>query len=202
VSGLLILEVALFGTAALWLLAVIPAMVITILKGQTRKLGWGFLTAGFTWFAAALTLAPSDSRWAKRHYTEEERARAKLPFREQRSRKTFLTWNVCAIVLIAGLGFFAARPAPFLGVDGAAIGNDMPHRGGGVFFEFWPELGPCAKTGPGKWGCSLYDTEGSGGTVFYEVKVHRLGCWTAKPTQSPQYGYGRLSGCLSVFDYL
>lgn len=110
-------------------------------------------------------------------------------------RRTFLIWDAAVIVLIAGLGFFAARPAPLLGVDGDVIGNAVPHRGGGVFFELWPELGPCEKAGPGRWGCSLYDTEGSGGTFGYEVEVDRRGCWSAMPTRGP--GYGRLSGCLS-----
>ncbi len=201
-SALLIVEIALLGTAALWLLTVIPAMVVTAVKGQTRKLGWGFLTAGITWFAGALALAPPDSGWAERRYTDEQRARAKLPFHEQRSRRTFLIWDAAAIALIACLGFFAARPAPFLGPNGAAIGSSVPHRGGGVFFELWPELGPCEKAGPGRWGCSLYDTGGSGGTIVYEVKVGRLGCWTARPTRSPQSEYGRLSGCLSIFDYM
>jgi len=64
------------------------------------------------------------------------------------------------------------------------------------------ELGPCEKASPRRWICSPYDTEGSGNTVVYEVKVHGLGCWTAKPTRWPRYGYGRLSDCLSIFDYL
>jgi hypothetical protein len=199
-SALLVLEVVLLGSAALWLLSLAPAAVVTALKGENRKLGWGFLTAGVTWFSAALTLAAPDSRWARRFYDEDQRARAGLPFGRQHSRRAFLIWNACAIALIAILGFAAARPAPFVGVNGAALGSSLPNRGGGVFFQLWPELGPCEKAAAHKWDCALYDTEGSGGTVGYEVTVHRLGCWTAKPTS--RGGYGRLSGCISVFNYL
>jgi hypothetical protein len=52
------IELIIFGTALVWLSALFPALVVTLAKGQWRLFGWGLLTAGITWFAGALLLAP------------------------------------------------------------------------------------------------------------------------------------------------
>ncbi len=97
-------------------------------------------------------------------------------------------------------GLFAARPAPILGVDGAALGSSIPHRGGGLL-AINPPMGPCRESATG-WNCSLYDSEGSGGTVEYRVRTHGRGCWTAEPVRPAAWDWGKLSGCLTIFDYL
>lgn len=199
-STALIIEVVVFGAIIVWLLALIPAAAITMLKGQWRFFGWGWLTAGFLWFAAALSLAPPTSRWAQRLYDAGQRDRAKRPFGAQRSSLTFGVWAGSAVAMIALLGLFAARPSPILGVNGTALGNSLPDRGGGAFFSLWPPLGPCQRRGAHVWDCALYDQEGSGGTVNYRVKIHGLGCWTATPTQAG--GRGKLSGCLTILNFL
>lgn len=195
----LAIEIVVFGTAIVWLLAFIPAAVITALKSQWRLLGWGCLTAGFLWFAGALSLAPPASPWAQRFYDGELRARAGHPFRTQRSPRTFAVWAGIAMALIAVLGFLAARPSPILGVKGAVLGNSLPHRGGDSFFSLWPPLGPCEQRSRHVWSCSVYDDEGSGGTIDYQVKVHGLGCWIAKPTE--RGGRGNFSSCITILDY-
>jgi len=145
-------------------------------------------------------MAPPGSWWARRFYTDEQRARAGRPFRAQRSPAIFALWTGALVTAIAVFGFVAARPAPLLGVDEAAVGKALPHRGGGLFFELWPPLGPCQPLGPGRWGCSIYDQEGSGGTVSYRVEVDDLGCWTAVPTEGG--GRGEFASCLRIFQYL
>jgi len=196
----LLIGIFVLGTAAVWLLALLPAAGITALKGRWDLFAWGFLTAGILWFAGALSLAPADSRWARRSYDDDLLARAKQPFRAQRPSRTFAAWATVLVALITAIGSFAMRPSPLLGVSGTAIGNSVPGRGGGLVFEVWPHLGPCQQRGPDSWRCMVYDNEGSGGTVEYRVDVRGLGCWTAKPTRRSEEG--DLAGCLTLFDYL
>lgn len=191
-------EIVLLGAGIVWLAALIPAGIATAAKGNGRLLGWGCLTLGILWIGGALSLAPAESGWDRRFYGPEQRRRAGLPFSAQRSRRTFAAWALCAVTLVMAAGLFAARPAPILGVDVGALGASLPHRGGDLL-GFNPPLGPCQESATG-WTCSVYDSEGSGGTVEYRVHTHGRGCWTAIPA-GPQ-GWGKLSGCLTIFDYL
>jgi hypothetical protein len=201
VSALLfVIEVVVLGTCLAWLLGLAPAAVLTILKGQWRRFAFGWLTAGFLWFASALSLAPPNSRWAQRFYGPAQLARANQPFRSQRSPWTLLLWTAASAILVVVLGLFVMRPAPLFGVNGKALGNSVPGRGGGMVFEVWPHLGPCHRHGAHSWDCDLYDDEGSGGTLIYRVQVDGVGCWRAWPTTKG--GDGRYSGCLTVLDYL
>jgi hypothetical protein len=196
---LFLIELVVLGSCTVWLLALAPAAALTVLKGQWRSFVFGFLTAGFLWFASALSLAPPDSRWARRFYGPAQLARAKRPFRDQRSPLTLLLWTAASGILIVALGFVILRPAPIVGVNGKALGNSVPGRGGGIVFEVWPHLGPCQRHGAHSWDCTVYDDEGSGGTLIYRVQVDRLGCWKAWPTE--RGGVDRYAGCLTAFDY-
>jgi hypothetical protein len=191
-------EIVLLGAGIVWLLALIPAGVTTAAKGNGRLLGWGCLTFGILWIGGALSLAPADSGWARRFYDSDQLRRARLPFSAQRSRRTYAAWALCAVTSVLVVGLFAARPAPILGVNGSALGASLPHRGGDVL-SIDPSLGPCQRSGTG-WTCSLYDREGSGGTLEYRVQMHGRGCWTAVPTRFG--GWGKLSGCMTIFAYL
>lgn len=94
-----LIEILLAGTVAVWLLGLLPALVVTARRGNSRLLGWGFLTFGLTWFAGALG---------------------------RRSRRVLGLWLFVGVVSVVLLGAFIARPAPILGVDGTALENSMP----------------------------------------------------------------------------
>jgi hypothetical protein len=187
----LAIEVPVLGAIALWLLALIPAAVVTILKDRFLLFVCGFLTLGIPWIVGAISLAPPDSGWARRHYGEERLARAADPIRHRRSRRTVLLWIGGVLTSVAVLGFAAARPTPILGVSGRALQNSM---GGGS-----PPRS-CQLRADQIWRCEVYDAQYSG-TVDYRAAVNRLGCWTAIRVGGAGEGSQRLlSGCITIFD--
>ncbi|HEX5714087.1 MAG TPA: hypothetical protein VFX85_12305 [Solirubrobacterales bacterium] len=59
------LEVIAHGVFWLWLLALLPVAVISVLKDRLLMFAGGWLTLGITWFIAALWRADDGtSRWA------------------------------------------------------------------------------------------------------------------------------------------
>ncbi len=126
----LALEVPVFGIALLWLLALIPAAVVTLLKDRFLYFLCGWITFGIVWFVGAFALAAPDSWWARTFYGEERLARATDPIRYRRSRQTVVLSLGGVFALVVMLGLFAARPAPVLGVSGVALQRSV----GGISF--------------------------------------------------------------------
>ena len=192
----LIPEVLLNGVFWAWLLGLVPAAVVSVLKGRLLLFAAGFLTFGITWFIAAIPLADADSEWARRLYGEERLARAADPIRHRRpAHTTALLLGGCATLVLA-IGLLAARPTPVTGVDGRSLQYSVGGGNLGVFAD------PCRPGDSGDWNCSAYDDAVSG-MVPYDVKVGRLGCWTAVRTGRAGEGAPRrLSGCLTVWDQI
>lgn len=101
------LEVALYGTALLWLLLLFPAMVATAYKGRWLYFWVGWLTLGATWIIGA----------------------AEDPVRRLRSSGRLLALVAAVLAAIVVLGLFAARPAPLLGLSGGALQASVGGRG-------------------------------------------------------------------------
>jgi hypothetical protein len=195
----LIFEALIYGAIVLWLLAVIPAAVITVLKGRWSYFFCGWLTFGIVWIIGATALAPADSSWAKWFYDEEKLARAQDPVRHPRSKRSaaYAAAGVLALVLVVGL--FAARPTPILGVEGSSLERSV---GGGIGGIPAFELGPCRHLAGNRWMCSHWDDQVSG-QVSYLVRVDNLGCWQATRVGPPGEGSPKYrSDCVTVFDYL
>ena len=96
--------VALYGTGLVYLLALVPAAVICLRKGQFAILFAGCLTLGLVWIIGA---------------TAGE------------SRRTLGIVALVALGAAIVLGVFGARPAPVLGVNGEALESSI---GNGSFF--------------------------------------------------------------------
>jgi hypothetical protein len=100
------------------------------------------------------------------------------------------------VLLFTALGFFMMRPAPVLGIDGAALQSSVGN-GGSLF-----DSGPCRKVDDGAWRCERWDRQFSG-QISYRVEVDGEGCWDANRVGPPGEGSDKhLSGCLWIFDYL
>jgi len=117
----LIVEAPLFGVTLLWVSALLPAAVVTLLKRRWLLFGVGWISLGCGWLIGAALLAPPDSPWARWFYGE------------RRMR----------------LGTFGARPAPVLGVSGAALQRSVSDSP----LENPAALGPCRRLAPGEWRC-------------------------------------------------
>jgi hypothetical protein len=186
-------QALLFGIVGLWLLALVPAAIVTALKGEWLMFAAGWLTLGLVWFIAAASLAPPDSWWAKNLYGEGKLMRAADPIRHPRPRSTEVIGITGFVVSIIVLGFFAARPAPLLGVDGETLQTSV---GGNLF-----PVQPCEKVTDDTWQCAKYDDQFSG-TVGYRVDVHGLGCWSGTRVTGAGEGSSKhLTGCITILDY-
>jgi hypothetical protein len=190
------LQILLFGTVALWLLAALPAAAVTALKEQWLLFITGFFTLGMVWFVGAASLAEPGSWWAARFYDERKLARAVDRERHPGSPRTTAAVIGSIVLTIAVLGLFAAYPSPIVGVDGKAL----EHSVGGA--SVGGSLEPCRKETQGTWSCSRWDRGGSN-TVDYRVTVDGLGCWTARRVgQSAEGSDKRLSGCITIRDHI
>lgn len=187
----LALEVPLFGVVCLWLLVLVPAAVVTVLKRHWSLFFVGWLTLGVTWLVGAVILAPLDSPWAEWFYDEKRRARAAEPLRHPRPMPAVALSAVAALIAIAVVGLLAARPTSVLGVDGTALGNSVDD---GVLVG----SGDCTRLRDDTWRCTTWNT--SGGGTPYRVEVDRFGCWTASRIGSR--GERRSAGCVTIVDFL
>lgn len=195
-SWRLISEALLYGVFWIWLLGLIPAAVVSVLKGRLLLFAAGFITFGITWFIGAIPLADSSSEWARRFYGEKRMARAADPIRNPRPAGTTALWLSGSAALVLVVGLFAARPAPIVGVDGEALQYSV----GSSNLDFSSE--PCQPGDGGIWTCRAYDDDASG-TVLYEVKVGDLGCWQAARAEWPGAGAPKpLTGCLTFWDQI
>lgn len=192
----LIPEVLLYGAFWLWLLGLIPAAVVCLLKGRLLLFAAGFLTFGITWFLGAMPLADTDSAWAQRFYGEKRLARAADPIHHPRPIRIAALWVCGTAALVFAVGLLAARPTPVTGVDGKALQYSV--SGGNLGFS----VEPCGHGDGGSWSCSVYD-DGFSGAVPYDVRVGGLGCWTAiRAGRAGEGASKRLSGCLTVWDQI
>lgn len=194
-SATLPVEVLFNGAFLLYPLALLPAAVVTLLKGRLSLFFTGFLTFGLTWLIGALMLADQESDWARWFYGEEKLARASDPVRYPRPARTTVLIISGVVALLLAVGLLASRPAPVIGVHGKALQYSV---GGGNLGSSMP---PCRPAGDGVWSCQRYD-DGFSGTVSYEVKVDGLGCWRgvrvgATPGEGAEK---RPSGCITVWD--
>jgi hypothetical protein len=160
--------------ALFWAIGVVPAGVITAIRGQWLLFWCGWLTLGILWFIGALAPDPD--------------ARSRDP-----------RWVLAGPVIVGAivvLGVFGARPAPVIGVEGEALQASV----GGSLLGLVPDS--CV-TAPGDaWRCFHYDA-GSSSNVTYEVAADWKGCWHAvlkgRPTEdNPK----RRSGCVTLVNYL
>lgn len=196
VSAALAGETLIYGAFDLWLLALIPCAVVTLLKERFLYFGTGWLTFGMAWFVGAFSPAEPGTEWARRLYGEERLARGADPGRHRRSLRTTATMLGGALALLLIVGLLSARPTPVLGVDGKALQYSVGGGNLGLSVE------PCEQLGDGSWRCSRYDNQFSG-TVAYRVKVNGLGCWQATRIGAPGEGSRRhLDGCLTVWDQI
>jgi hypothetical protein len=192
-SWWLIPEVLIFGAIWIWLVGLMPAALICVLKGRLLLFFTGFLTLGITWFLGAIPLADAGSEWARRFYGEERLARATDPVRHPLPGRTAAYWLSGSLVLLLVVGLVSARPTPIIGVDGEALQYSVD--GGSLF-----DSQPCPHEANGTWTCAVYDNAYSS-TVSYRVRVGELGCWTADRSAPPgESSPERLSGCLTVWD--
>jgi hypothetical protein len=195
-GGELPLEVLLNGVFWLWLLALVPAAVVTVAKGRLLLFYTGWITLGITWLIGAAFLADPDTPWARWFYSDERKARAGDPVRHRRRSRVTAAWIATALAALLVVGFFASRPTPILGVDGSALQYSV----GGPLV---PSALPCERLAADLYRCLAMDEEGSS-TVSYEVKTRRLGCWTAiyvnaRGSREPRT---RFSGCVTIWDRL
>jgi hypothetical protein len=194
VPATLVWEVPANGVFWLWLIALAPAAVVTMLKGRWLYFAVGWLTLGIPWFFGALSPAAPDSGWARHFYDEEKRARAASFERYPRSHRQIALWLIGALTAVAVLGLVAVRPAPILGVGGSALQHSV---GGG---NLGLSSTPCLHLDRNTWRCAVYDDQGSS-TIEYQVKTRRLGCWTASRIGGRGEGNRRqLSGCVTIWD--
>jgi hypothetical protein len=161
-----------------WAVGVIPAAVVTAVRGHWLLFWGGWLTVGILWFVGALTPypdgrpdgAPYDPRW--------------------------LLAPIAVVATMMVLGVFGARPAPLLGLGGKALQRSV---GNGNLLG---GKDACERATAGAWRCQRWD-DGFSGTVSYRVKADWKGCWHA--TRVGPAGEGspkQLSGCVSLVDYV
>lgn len=188
-----VLEILAFGLASAWLLGLIPAALVSILKGRLLFFAVGWILFGITWFIGALALAEPGSWWARRFYGEGRAARAADPIRHRRPARVTALWLGGGIAAVLLLGLLTARPTPLTGVDGEALQFSV----GGAL---GPSSEPCVHLADGSWRCHAYDREVSSG-VPYTVRTHGLGCWTAVPSGPGGESVARRrSGCVTIVD--
>jgi hypothetical protein len=190
------LPVEVFFNGAFWLypLALVPAAVVTILKGDLTLFFTGFLTLGLTWVIGALSLARPDSPWAEQFYGERKLARANDPERHPRTERDTALLVGGTLALLLAVGLLASRPAPLIGVHGTALQYSV---GGGNLGSSMP---PCRHAGDGSWSCQKYDS-GFSSYVPYRVEVGKLGCWNAvRGADTGEGSEKRLSGCITIWD--
>ncbi len=157
-----------------WAVGVIPAAVVTAIRGRWLLFFCGWLTLGVLWFVGALAPEPQgpprDPRW--------------------------MLAPAAIVIVILVLGIFGARPAPVLGLDGETLQGSVGNSLLGVGDD------SCEPAPGGAWKCSRFDV-GYSSVVGYTVKTDWKGCWHAvlqgQPTEdSPK----RLSGCVTLVNYV
>lgn len=159
-----------------WLLCVVPAAVITAIRGRWLYFWCGWLTFGILWFIGALAPDPDDP-----------------PQKRRAAAIALVAMTVAAVVL----GLFGARPSPVLGLDGQALQSSV---GNTTLLGLGDDS--CDREGDGSWTCSRFDV-GFSSTVGYRVRANGMGCWRAeRSTPGGEGSPKRLSGCVTLFDFV
>ncbi|MBK8293537.1 MAG: hypothetical protein IPK93_01725 [Solirubrobacterales bacterium] len=185
-------EVLIYGSFFVYVLAVFPAALVSVLKRRWIPYILGFFTFGLAWFYGAIDIARPASWWAGKFYPAGPQQDTRQ-FEEVR-KKRVLKGGMIAFAAVILIGLFAARPTPVLGTDGKTLQGSVDG-----FLAF---ADTCRK-GPGDdWTCFAYDNASSGDAP-YRTTVDWAGCWNAEAD-----GNGRrptnpeLSGCVTIFDHL
>jgi hypothetical protein len=154
---------------------VIPAAVVTCMRGQWLYFWCGWLTLGIVWYIGALARKPDQPAY--------------------QARRVVIALAVTVAVFLA-LGLFAARPATVLGVDGRSLQSSV----GNDFLFDLPD--GCGRDGD-VWSCSRWESQFSG-TVSYRVAVDDFGCWKAVRTGYGGEGSSpkTISGCVTLYDFI
>jgi hypothetical protein len=169
-----ILDVLFYGAAFFWMLTVVPAGVVTCIRGQWLYFWFGWLALGALWYIGALARKPDQDSY------------------EPRQVGVVLMASAAAFLALA---LFGARPSPVLGLNGGALQGSI---GGNLIGP----SNACQPHPDGGWGCSRYD-DGFSGTVSYEVHSNGLGCWQAVRVGGAGEGSRtRLSGCATLYDFV
>jgi hypothetical protein len=169
-----IVDALFYGAALFWLLTVVPAGVVTCIRGQWLYFWFGWLTLGILWYIGALGRKPGQPAYEPR-------------------KIVIALASVAAAFLV--LGVFGARPAMVLGVDGGSLQNSV---GNSLIFD---SPRGCEREGR-IWSCSKWDS-GSSGAVPYRVKVNDVGCWQAvRVGYGGEGSPKRLVGCVTLYDFL
>jgi hypothetical protein len=189
----LLVSVLIVAGVIVYLASLLPAAIVTFLKGRYLIFAAGFLTFGLAWFPAALGLAPPESWWAKHVYDERQRARAENPERYPRTGWPVRPYLIAIGGSILAIALFMLLPTPLVGVDGRALGYSVS-----VLSDDACQHGP-----HDAWICPYFPAGGSG-NVSYRVTVNRLGCWTGtRLGHGPVEGDAprEISGCISILDH-
>lgn len=189
------IEVLVYGTFFTYVLALVPAAVVSILKRRWIPYVVGFFSFGLGWFYGAVDIAKPRSWWDRKFY-DGGPARESRAFDEAR-RKVALRGGLIAVAALILIGLFAARPTPFLGVDGTSLQNST----GGLFAS----ADSCrAPEGDGEtWTCFQYDDAFSGDAA-YRTTVGWTGCWEGEGIDRGQARLTdpKISGCVTIFDHI
>jgi len=156
-----------------WLVALLPAAIVTLIRNRWLLFVGGFPTLGVLWFVGALAQDPDGP----------PNLRQVVPV------------IAATAVAVLVLGLFGARPTPVLGIDGDALQSSV---GGLDILSFEPKS--CDRE-DGEWICFLYESASSG-SISYRVQVGGLGCWKATRIGPSHENPKRLSGCASLVNYL
>ena len=170
----MIIDVLFYGAALFWMLTVVPAGVVTCIRGQWLYFWFGWLTLGTLWYIGALGRKPGQPS-----------------YRAGQVATALVATSAAFLVL----GVFGARPATVLGVDGGSLQNSV---GSSLIFD---SPHGCEREGR-FWSCSKWDS-GSSGAIPYRVKVNDSGCWQAvRIGYGGEGSQKRLSGCVTLYDFL
>ena len=160
----------------MWLVTVVPAAVVTCVRGRWLYFFCGWLTLGIVWYVGALGREPEGPGYEPRQVAIALAATS-------------------AVFLV--LGLFGARPSTILGVDGgslqSSVGNDFP-------FE---ASGNCRQEKGRTWVCSRWESQFSS-RIPYRVKVNDFGCWQATRLEGGGEGGSPklVSGCVTLYDFV
>jgi hypothetical protein len=157
-----------------WAVGVVPAGVITAIRGQWLLFWCGWLTLGLLWFPGALAPDPEG------------------PPRDPR-------WILVPVAIVAAmlvLGIFGARPAPVLGLNGVVLQDSFGSGLLGIGDD------SCEPAPGGTWKCSRFDA-GYSSVVSYTVKADWKGCWHVVLKGRPgENSPKRRAGCVTLVNYV
>jgi hypothetical protein len=100
---------------------------------------------------------------------------------------------ILGLICAVAFGYLAFRPARVLGINGGAIQCSI---------DCQARFPDCTRAKSAKWLCLREPNEHSGGAARYRISIGGSGCWHGVPVGGAESESPRISGCLSVLDYL